>query len=54
MAKTDSETPKLFIVKTSAMTNDGPVSAGEIAMEGAKILLKYPLLFRPLAITYQA
>lgn len=51
---TDSKGRDLYIVTVSAITNDGPISPGEIAEAGSVILKKYPALFQPLTITYQA
>lgn len=45
---------ELYVVVVAAVTNDGPISNGEIAEAGSVILKKYPALFAPLTITYRA
>lgn len=44
----------LYIAAESADTPDGPIAIGEIAEAAAKVVKKYPLLFKPLTITYKA
>lgn len=52
--KTKDKTTVYYIAIESAITNDGPITPGEIATPDAVMLKKYPKLFKPLTVTYTA